>query len=122
KLDFLCHVDAIPPLAQVARGHSQAGPLLDRDLRIQAIDALGRIPDRQVVPILIDLLEDKEPQVAYEAWRVLDAITGRTMGDDMIWNFDPFIPSPALPGLIARWRRFWKENGDVFRPRRRAAY
>ena len=68
---------------------------------------------------MIDLLEDKDLDLAFEAWKYLHVTTGQPAGDEVLWNdFDAFNPQPVRPELVAAWRKFWKENGDVLRPRR----
>jgi hypothetical protein len=104
--------DAIPALERVARDES-----LDSPTRINAVYALSSIPDRRIIPILIDVMEEKSgPAPSQAAWECLMGVTGQTIGWGEGWDTDP--NSKARRGLVARWKKYWKENADVVRPGR----
>jgi hypothetical protein len=104
--------DAIPALERVARDES-----LDWTPRIDAVYALSSIPDRRIIPILIDLLEEKSGAMPSQAaWECLVGVTRQSIGWGEGWDSDP--NSEARRGLVARWKKYWKENADVVRPGR----
>jgi hypothetical protein len=114
KLGALGLAAAIPAVERVARDVA----LSDQE-RNSAVGALACIGDRRIVPILIDLLEDRTYSVPSDAWVRLKCATGERIGEDIGWDPDP--ASENRRKLVEAWRRYWKENGDVVRPARAAS-
>ncbi len=83
----------------------------DHETRLCAIAALENesFEARKAVPVLLDLLDDKDWQVRNAAAKVLVGITGQELGTPK----STFTPS--MNRIIRdRWHDWWKENGPTF--------
>jgi hypothetical protein len=100
--------EAIPTLERVARDTSRWWLL-----RQAALQALSGIADSRIVPIYIDLLEDKEGAVASEAFHRLELVTGAQLSDPGVkW----WVHSTRSTETAKEWRQFWNKHKDVIRP------
>lgn len=100
------HRDAIPALKQVFEDTTLAW-----ELRYVALTALSQIPDKSVVPVLIQALGDREPNIFYHAVKLLQNVSGEPVG----LRFASGTPlEQEQPAVIARWQRWWRENREWF--------
>ena len=72
--------------------------------RARSVSLGGALPQRQVVPALIERLEDKDPVVRLAAFEELKKGTGRSFG------FIPWGGDADRAGAVSRWRAWWKER------------
>ena len=63
------------------------------DVRLRALRMLGKLEDKDAIPVLAKALEDPDPAVQYRAVAALKAVSGRDLGDDVnawrAWAADP---------------------------------
>ena len=83
------------------RGGAEAVQLLatrfqtdaDLDVRLRALKMLGKLKDKQAIPVLARALEDGDPAVQYRAVASLKQVSGRDLGNDVNawreWAADP---------------------------------
>jgi len=83
------------------RGGAEAVQLLsqryrsddDLDVRLRAIRMLGKLEDKDAIPVLAVALEDPDPAVQYRAVAALKQVSGRDLGNDVnawrAWAADP---------------------------------
>ncbi|MGI9457955.1 MAG: zf-HC2 domain-containing protein [Aeoliella sp.] len=79
-----------------------------------AAQIVSDVADFRAIPRLIDLLDDKDPQVRLHIARGLKRITGRDMGMTPEQLMDATVQQRAT--LIVKWREWWsrwKESPDV---------
>lgn len=79
---------------------SDAAPIT----RARSVSLGGTLPQAEVVPALINRLEDKDPVVRLAAFEELKKKTGRSFG------FIPWGGDADRAGAVARWRVWWKER------------
>ena len=79
---------------------SDAAPIT----RARSVSLGQSLPQRQVVPALIDRLEDKDPVVRLAAFEELKKGTGRSFG------FVPWGPEAERAGAVAHWRAWWQDR------------
>jgi HEAT repeat protein len=72
--------------------------------RARSVSLGSKLPQQQVVPALIDRLEDKDPVVRIAAHEELKKGTGRTFG------FIPWAGETERASAVSRWRSWWKER------------
>ena len=72
----------------------------DPKLRIRAIRAAGQRRDVQVVPLLVDRLEDEDEAVRFYAIQALERITGMALG------YLYYKPASHRGRAVDRWRRY----------------
>lgn len=80
---------AIPNLERVAKTDRQS------DVRLAAVNALGKIGGKEAIGPLIDVLSDKDENIAYFASQNLARLTGQSFG--------------VQP---TKWTQWWEENRD----------
>jgi len=100
-------VTCIGWLGQEALAVELLVPLSDSSVSVRrsAVEAIGNLRSRQVVPSLIERLNDPEKSIGNAALGVLETITGKKM------SRGPFPRNEKLlQRLIARWREWWKEE------------
>lgn len=73
-------------------------------VRARSVSLGGRLPQGQVVPALIDRLEDRDPVVRLAAYEELKKGTGRTFG------FVPWGSDSDRSSAVGRWRDWWKQR------------
>ena len=57
------------------------------DVRLAAIDALGRLPSTETVSALAIALNDRDPAVQYAAVESMKAVSGQDLGNDVaVWR------------------------------------
>jgi hypothetical protein len=65
----------------------------DLDVRLRALKMLGKLNDKQAIPVLARALEDSDPAVQYRAVSSLKQVSGRDLGNDVNawreWAADP---------------------------------
>lgn len=111
KIGNLGLSQGIPTVARVARDKSYT-----ESLRANGMRALSTIRDPQIIPVLIELLEDESERISRLAEKFLIHVTG---AEDKI-----VAPTPRPWSSNTRrvrgqqWRIFWEENRDVIRLRR----
>ena len=83
------------------RGGAEAVQLLaqryrsddDLDVRLRAVRMLGKLEDKEAIPVLATALEDPDPAVQYRAVAALKQVSGRDLGNDVnawrAWAADP---------------------------------
>jgi hypothetical protein len=71
-------------------------------VRARSVSLGGQLPQRRVVPALIDRLEDRDPVVRLAAFEQLRKGTGKTFG------FIPWGGETDRARAVARWRDWWK--------------
>ena len=77
KLGERAELVAINPLRKVLESDEQL------DVRLAAIDALGRIPSTESVAALALALKDRDPAMQYAGVEALKAISGQELGNDV---------------------------------------
>ena len=82
------------------QGIDDAAPIT----RARSVSLGSKLPQGQVVPALIDRLEDKDPVVRMAAHEELKKGTGRTFG------FIPWGGEVERASAVHRWRAWWKER------------
>lgn len=92
---------ALPALREMIRG------LPDRRRREVAWLLGSRIPSRETIDLLLDLLGDRDPYVRERANLLLERLTGNT-------EIHFYYPGPEEQRRAdqARWRAWWAENRD----------
>ena len=82
----------------------------DYGTRLCAIAALENFDPHRSVPILLDLLDDRDWRVRNSAAKTLISITAQNMGVPTSTS------SPAANAIICqRWREWWAQNGPTFK-------
>ena len=83
------------------RGGAEAVQLLaqrfqidsELDVRLRAVRMLGKLKDKEAIPVLAKALEDPDPAVQYRAVAALKQVSGRDLGNDVnawrAWAADP---------------------------------
>lgn len=83
------------------RGGAEAVQLLSQrfqsdtelDVRLRALRMLGKLEDKDAIPVLAKALEDPDPAVQYRAVAALKQVSGRDLGNDVnawrAWAADP---------------------------------
>lgn len=83
------------------RGGAEAVQLLSQrfqtdselDVRLRALRMLGKLEDKDAIPVLARALEDPDPAVQYRAVAALKQVSGRDLGNDVnawrAWAADP---------------------------------
>jgi hypothetical protein len=83
------------------RGGAEAVQLLSQrfqsdaelDVRLRALRMLGKLEDKEAIPVLAKALEDPDPAVQYRAVAALKQVSGRDLGNDVnawrAWAADP---------------------------------
>ena len=83
------------------RGGAEAVQLLSQrfqtdaelDVRLRALRMLGKLEDKEAIPVLARALEDPDPAVQYRAVAALKQVSGRDLGNDVnawrAWAADP---------------------------------
>lgn len=83
------------------RGGAEAVQLLSQrfqgedslDVRLRALRMLGKLGDKEAIPVLARALEDPDPAVQYRAVAALKQVSGRDLGNDVnawrAWAADP---------------------------------
>lgn len=83
------------------RGGAEAVQLLSQrfqtdselDVRLRAVRMLGKLKDKEAIPVLAKALEDPDPAVQYRAVAALKQVSGRDLGNDVnawrAWAADP---------------------------------
>ena len=83
------------------RGGAEAVQLLaqryqtdgELDVRLRAVRMLGKLKDKEAIPVLARALEDPDPAVQYRAVAALKQVSGRDLGNDVnawrAWAADP---------------------------------
>lgn len=63
------------------------------DVRLRALRMLGKLGDKDAIPVLARALEDPDPAVQYRAVAALKQVSGRDLGNDVnawrAWAADP---------------------------------
>lgn len=63
------------------------------DVRLRALRMLGKLEDKEAIPVLARALEDPDPAVQYRAVAALKQVSGRDLGNDVnawrAWAADP---------------------------------
>jgi HEAT repeat protein len=72
--------------------------------RARSVSLGGRLPQRQVVPSLIDRLEDPDRVVRLAAYEELRKNTGKTFG------YRPWASDTERMSAVQRWRAWWNEK------------
>ena len=72
--------------------------------RARSISLGDKLPQRHVVPALIDRLEDDDPVVRLAAHEELKKGTGRSFG------FIPWAGETERAAAITRWRAWWHDR------------
>ncbi len=72
--------------------------------RARSVSLGSKLPQQQVVPALIDRLEDKDPVVRMAAHEELKKGTGHTFG------FIPWGGESERTSAVSRWRSWWKQR------------
>ena len=80
---------AIPNLDHVAKTDRQS------DVRLAAVTSMGKIGGKEAIEPLIDVLSDKDENIAYFASQNLARLTGQSFGIQQ-----------------AKWAKWWDENRD----------
>jgi hypothetical protein len=75
--------------------------------RARSVSLAAGLPQRKVVPALIDRLEDRDPVVRLAAFEELRTGTGKTFG------FVPWAGEAERAAAVARWRAWWKQCQDA---------
>jgi len=89
-----------------------SAPIADRMNSILGLKNLGT---KEVIPALLAMLNDPEPQVRQVADFALEGVTGRKAGLSAE-------PSPAESARVAEaWHAWWREHGGSFSPPHPAA-
>jgi hypothetical protein len=99
----------IPYVERVARNTTDY-----KWVRPRVVRSLSHIADRRVIPVLIDLLDDRSSEVAAVASNALVSLTSLPPHSDL----NPESPSYDRHNLSDRWKRYWQENGEFIRLRR----
>jgi hypothetical protein len=73
-------------------------------VRARSVSLGSKLPQNQVLPALIDRLEDRDPVVRLAAFEELKKGTGRSFG------FVPWAGESERAGAVSRWRAWWKER------------
>jgi hypothetical protein len=105
RLAELKDLRAVPPLADVLRGHK------DFYVRLGAATSLGDLKSADAVPDLMEALDDKDDLVRIQANQSLQAITGHEE------SFPSNLQKPERRKVMLRWKAWWKENEDTLRAR-----
>ena len=83
------------------RGGAEAVQLLSQrfqsdselDVRLRALRMLGKLENKEAIPVLARALEDPDPAVQYRAVAALKQVSGRDLGNDVnawrAWAADP---------------------------------
>jgi hypothetical protein len=66
-------------------------------VRASAIEALGRVRDRDSIPLLVERLAVEEGRLRGDAARALEDLTGRAFGE-----------------RVELWQRFWEQNAERY--------
>jgi hypothetical protein len=77
-------------------------------VRARSVGLSQGLPESQVVPALLDRLEDKDPVVRLAAAEELKKGTGRNFG------FVPWANETDRARAVARWRAWWKQRQQSF--------
>ena len=80
---------AVPNLERVAKTDRQS------DVRLAAVNSLGKIGGKEAIGPLIDVLSDKDENIAYFASQNLARLTGQNFGIQQ-----------------GKWTQWWEENRD----------
>lgn len=98
------------PLAALAAGCSVAPKTFQKIndpaaiTRARSVSLGGRLPQWQVVPSLIDRLEDPDRVVRLAAFEELKKDTGKTFG------YRPWASDTDRMSAVERWRAWWKQK------------
>ncbi len=74
---------------------------MDATVRSTAAAALVRIRSEECIPLLIEQLEDSDPNVRLYAIQILESMTGDSLG------YQPYCPTRARVAKAEEWRRWW---------------
>ena len=84
----------------------------DRNVRLTAISALRYVPNRRVLPVLVNALRSRDFAIQHRAEQSLHYLTGQTHDNDADgWDHwlaatpDPFTPAPPAPPPRSWWSR-----------------
>ncbi len=72
--------------------------------RVTAIATVEARGDREQVPALIELLDDRDPGVRLAAYSALQDLTGRDTG------YRPWADEAERRAAVLAWRAWWKET------------
>ncbi len=84
------------------RGVNDPAPIV----RARSVGLGKNLPQGEVVPALINRLEDRDPVVRLAAFEELHKGTGRSFG------FVPWGADAERAGAVTRWRNWWKGRQD----------
>ena len=73
--------------------------------RVTAVAAVQETRDAAAVPLLIELLADRDPAVRLAAYSALRELTGRETG------YRPWISEEARRDAVLEWRAWWATRG-----------
>ena len=73
-------------------------------VRARSVGLGENLPSAQVIPRLIDRLEDEDRVVRLAAFEELKKETGQTLG------YVPWAPDAERAVAVARWREWWKRT------------
>jgi hypothetical protein len=105
---------AIPNLERVAKTDRQS------DVRLAAVNVLGKIGGKEAIGPLIDVLSDKDENIAYFASQNLARLTGQSFGvQPTKWtqwweeNRDKPLPPPAGATTTTSWWSRWRSGSKT---------
>ena len=113
----IAHSKAVVPLISVATDTRE-----HVNMRYSAITALSRTPDKSVIPVLLDLLDDNEVDLRGRAYEQLDSLrvgpessdpeVGYPVGKAFSYSFRS--PPELRIEAIRKWKDWWKTNQKSF--------
>lgn len=113
-------------------GHERCLPILTKiikdpkekeQVRIKAILGLSKIQDNRIIPILIEMLEDSNQNLRFQAYDRLWVMTGQRIGaEDGAWKYNEKEEAPQQKIIrqraVQEWRVWWEDNKTTFKVQR----